>query len=197
MFLSTMPATSRDRRSALCGRRRLVGPVRMRGAVCRQATHAGAGIRRELPVRARGQRPDHRGPAVFSIRDPAVAGLAAAGKRLSVHRRRGARPRRDLSGPVCTGRLARRRPTDHRLALHDLARRVSRCSCSVTRCSKTSNGGARIKGSVGRAVWQRHSGRRCDLAHGPVATVGHGLLPTLLSEGRYTPTMIVVVSAVW
>jgi hypothetical protein len=60
------------------------------------------------------------------------------------------------------------------------------------------NGGALIKGSVSRAVSTSIiTVVAAILAMVLLATVGHGLLPTLLSEGRYTTTMIVVVSAVW
>ncbi len=97
VFLSTLPATGRDRTVALCRCRRLVGSVRVRRAVCRHAACPDSGFRCELSIRARDQRSDHRDPVVFAIRHFAVAGAAAACERLPVHRSRGDRPRPDLS----------------------------------------------------------------------------------------------------
>ena len=125
VFLSTLPATGRDRTVALCGCRRLVGSVCVRRALCRHAACPDSGFRCELPIRARGQRSDHRRPAVFAVRYLAVAGAAAACERLSVHRGRGDRARPDLSRPVRAGRAVQCRFADHRLALHGLARRIS------------------------------------------------------------------------
>ena len=67
----------------------------------------------------------HRHPAVFAVRHRALAGVAAARERISVHRGRRDRPRPDLSRPVCADRVSQCRPADHGLALHDLARRFS------------------------------------------------------------------------
>ena len=87
IFLSTMPATSRDRMRRARRRRRLGGAVRLRRAVCRRAACPGPGVHCELSVRARDQRPDHRRPAVFAVRDLALAGAAAARERIFVHGR--------------------------------------------------------------------------------------------------------------
>ncbi len=63
---------------------------------------------------------------------------------------------------------------------------------------KGSNGGPRIQGSAGRAiVTSAIAVVAAMIAAVWIVTGRHDLLPTLLSEGRYTPTMIGVVSAVW
>ncbi len=49
---------------------------------------------------------------------------AAAGDRISLHCRRRCRARAVVPRPVCSGGIAGRRVPDHRLALHDLARRL-------------------------------------------------------------------------
>jgi PAS domain S-box-containing protein len=63
---------------------------------------------------------------------------------------------------------------------------------------KDKDGGEKIQGSVGKAIWG------CAIAVVAViialvwaVTGGHDFLPPLLSEGHYTSTMIGVVSAVW
>jgi PAS domain S-box-containing protein len=63
---------------------------------------------------------------------------------------------------------------------------------------KDSDGGPKIRGSAGKAIL----GSVIVVGAAIIAVVWvvtsqHGLLPTLLSEGRYTDTMIAVVSAVW
>ena len=63
---------------------------------------------------------------------------------------------------------------------------------------KGSNGGPRIQGSAGRAiVASAVAVAAAMIAAVWIVTGRHDLLPTLLSEGRYTPTMIGVVTAVW
>jgi PAS domain S-box-containing protein len=63
---------------------------------------------------------------------------------------------------------------------------------------KGSNGGPRIQGSAGRAiVTSAVAVAAAMIAAVWIVTGRHDLLPTLLSEGRYTPTMIGVVTAVW
>ena len=140
IFLSTMPATRRDRMRRACRRRRLGGAVRLRRAVCRRAARAGSGIRCELSVRARDQRSDHRRPAVFAVRDFALAGAAAARERISVHGGGGDRPRPDLSRPVRARRAVRCGPADHGLALHDLARRISAAGARLCAAEGKRNG---------------------------------------------------------
>src|SRR3984893_5476220 len=63
---------------------------------------------------------------------------------------------------------------------------------------KDSDGGAKIRGSTGAAILG--SVIAVAVATSALAwlvTSSHDLLPTLLSEGRYTSTMMGVVSAVW
>jgi len=63
---------------------------------------------------------------------------------------------------------------------------------------KGSNGGPRIQGSAGRAiVASAVAVAAAMIAAVWIVTARHDLLPTLLSEGRYTPTMIGVVTTVW
>ena len=63
---------------------------------------------------------------------------------------------------------------------------------------KGSNGGPRIQGSAGPAiVASAVAVAAAMIAAVWIVTGRHDLLPTLLSEGRYTPTMIGVVTAVW
>ena len=63
---------------------------------------------------------------------------------------------------------------------------------------KNREGGAEIRGSVRGAIWGSATGvGAAMLAVLWIATGGHDILPTLLSEGHYTPAMIGVVSAVW
>ena len=63
---------------------------------------------------------------------------------------------------------------------------------------KGSNGGPRIQGSAGRAiVASAIAVAAAMIAAVWIVTGRHDLLPILLSEGRYTPTMIGVVTTVW
>jgi PAS domain S-box-containing protein len=63
---------------------------------------------------------------------------------------------------------------------------------------KDSDGGAKIKGSAGRAIlWSVLAVGIALSALTWVVTARHDLLPTLLSGGHYTATLIGVVSAVW
>jgi PAS domain S-box-containing protein len=63
---------------------------------------------------------------------------------------------------------------------------------------KGSDGGPRIQGSAGPAiVTSAVAVAAAMIAAVWIVTGRHDLLPTLLSEGRYTPTMIGVVTAVW
>jgi PAS domain S-box-containing protein len=63
---------------------------------------------------------------------------------------------------------------------------------------KGSNGGPRIQGSAGRAiVASAIAVTAAMIAAVWIVTGKHDLLPILLSEGRYTPTMIGVVTTVW
>jgi PAS domain S-box-containing protein len=63
---------------------------------------------------------------------------------------------------------------------------------------KDRDGGAKIRGSAGRAILASAVAVGVTiLAVTWIVVSGHDLLPTLLSEGRYTATMIGVVSAVW
>jgi PAS domain S-box-containing protein len=63
---------------------------------------------------------------------------------------------------------------------------------------KDSGGGPRIRGSAERAILASIVAVGVAMmAVAWIATAGHDLLPTLLSGGRYTSTMIAVVSLVW
>jgi PAS domain S-box-containing protein len=63
---------------------------------------------------------------------------------------------------------------------------------------KDSGGGAEIRGSTGRAILGSVLAVIAAISVLTwIVTSGHDLLPTLLSGGHYTPTMIGVVSAVW
>jgi PAS domain S-box-containing protein len=63
---------------------------------------------------------------------------------------------------------------------------------------KDARGGARIKGSVGRAILTSIVAIVVvTFAMVWIATGGHDILPTLLSGGHYTLTLICVVSAIW
>jgi PAS domain S-box-containing protein len=63
---------------------------------------------------------------------------------------------------------------------------------------KDKDGGARIKGSVGRAILGSVIAVGVAIsAVAWIATGEHDALPALLSAGRYTSTMIGVVSAIW
>jgi PAS domain S-box-containing protein len=63
---------------------------------------------------------------------------------------------------------------------------------------KGSNGGPRIQGSAGPAIVASAIAVAAAMITAVwIVTGRHDLLPTLLSEGRYTPTMIGVVIAVW
>ena len=125
IFLSTLPASKADRRLALT----VVGISVVLFVLA--VPYAGVPL---TPVPAFvasyqsalcGQRHHHGGPALFAVRRAAIAGAAPARERLSLHRRRRLHPRPDLSGPVRAGGAVGRRVADHRLALHDLARRLS------------------------------------------------------------------------
>ncbi len=135
IFLSTMPATGRDRAIALAvvciSSVLFVCTVPFAGVPLRsEFRHSSASYQSALAIIDR----DHRGPAVFAVRHLAVVGTAAAGQRLPVHRGRGDRSCPDLSGPVCSDGPFERRSADHGLALHDLARRISAVSCSAMPC---------------------------------------------------------------
>jgi PAS domain S-box-containing protein len=63
---------------------------------------------------------------------------------------------------------------------------------------KDEHGGPKIRGSTGRAIWGSFAAVIfAIIALVWIVTNRHDWLPTLLSEGRYTATMIGVVSAVW
>ena len=63
---------------------------------------------------------------------------------------------------------------------------------------KGSNGGPRIQGSAGRAILASAAAvAAAMIAMVWIVTGRHDILPTLLSGGRYTPVMIAVVTAVW
>ena len=106
-------------------RRNLRDPVRPGCALRGDAAGPGAGLRGQLPVGARRQRHHHRGSAAVAIRRVAQPRAAAAVDRVSVHGSSGGDPRPHLPGTVRTDRAVGRQLTDHGLALHDLARRVS------------------------------------------------------------------------
>jgi PAS domain S-box-containing protein len=63
---------------------------------------------------------------------------------------------------------------------------------------KDEHGGPKIRGSTGRAIWGSFAAVIFVIvAVVWIVTNRHDWLPTLLSEGRYTSTMIGVVSVVW
>ena len=102
----------------------LLRPVPAGRAVCPGEARRGLGLHPELPVGASGQRPDHRDPAVRAVRHPRLAGAARSRGRLSVRGPHVGAPRAQLPAPVRAGRPDRCRTADHRLAVHDLARRL-------------------------------------------------------------------------
>ncbi len=162
ILISTMPATSRDRRAALA----VVGVSSVLFAVAvpfaTVPLAAGAGVRRQLPIRAGGQRSPHRDPAVFAVHHPAVAGPVAAGERLSVHRGCRDRSRPHLSRSVRADRTARRGSPDDGLALHDLARRLSASRTWI--CAAPGRRWRRQDTYVDRQgnARQHHCSGRCD-----------------------------------
>ena len=167
ILLSTMPATSRDRRVALAVVRHLVGSVRMRRAICRCAARAGAGVRRQLPVRAR--RSTIVITAVLLFSQFAVSrsrASAAARERISVHRGRRDRACPHLSRPVRAHRTVRRGSTDDGLALHDLARRISASRARI--CAAQGGRGRHQDTYFDRQADPRkhHCRRRCDFGAG-------------------------------
>ena len=102
-------------------------------------------------------------------------------------------------GLFAPGGTARRRPADHRLALHDLARRISASGARLCAAERRRMAASKIRARpAGRssaaslrsavAISALHLDR-----HRPDTTV----LPILLSGGHYTPIMIGVVSMVW
>ena len=143
-----------------CRCRRLVGSLRVCRAFCRCAAYPGSCVRCELPICARDQRSDHRHPAVFAIRDSAVAGASAACERIPVHRGRSDRSRLDLSRSVCSRRAFERRSANHSLAVHGLARRISAFRARL--CAAERQGRRRQNTGIGRPSdpGERHRGRR-------------------------------------
>ena len=120
---------------------------------CRASAGRGTGVHRVLSVGAGGQRSHHRGTATVAIRDPALAGALAAGRRIPVHR---ARP-----SPICSpSQACLRRPAcsmqtaDHGLALYDLARCVS---LLVLGYAFTKYGNGKIRSSITDASWEASS----------------------------------------
>ena len=99
-------------------------PVPAGRAVCSGEARGGLGLHPELPVGASGQRPYHRDPAVRAVRHPRRAGAARPCGRLSVRGPDVGAPRAQLPAPVRAARPDRCRSADHRLAVHDLARRL-------------------------------------------------------------------------
>ena len=89
-------------------------------------------------------------------------------------------------GTVCGGRLDRRRQPDHRLALHDLARRISalRHSLCDARQSRRPRPPAPMRGTARSA-----RSRSCAVV-GAVTlqvTTGVAMLPAVVVDNRYTP----------
>lgn len=63
---------------------------------------------------------------------------------------------------------------------------------------KDSDGGARVRGSVRAAIaWSILAVLAAVATLTWISTGAHDILPTLLSEGRYTPVMLGVVSSIW
>ena len=147
IFLSTMPASNRDRRAALA----VVG-VSSVLFVCAvpfakvPLTPVPAFVASYQSVLAT-QRSDHRDPAIFTVQPVAVAGAAVARERISVHRGRSDRPRPDFSGPVRAGRAFQRRPADDGLALHGLAWRISDSGARLRAAQTARMAGRQIRGS--------------------------------------------------
>ncbi len=87
VFLSTLPAGRRRARRRARGRAGVRRAVPRGGAVRATAARVGAGLHPDLRIGAGDQRSGHRGVPVRSDPHLAVAGAAAAGLRLLVHRR--------------------------------------------------------------------------------------------------------------
>ena len=107
-----------------CGHCRVGADLRDRRSFRQDPAPRRARLHSDLSVRARHQRPDHRGPALRAVRPAAFARAVVARGRISLHGRDGGRAHADVPGPVRARRAARRRPAKHRLALHVLARRL-------------------------------------------------------------------------
>ena len=99
--------------------------VRAGRVVGRAAVAAGLGFHPDLRIRADPERRDHRGAPVRAVPHRALARATGAGRRLCVHRRGHHCARADLPRAVLGHRAVRRRPADHGLDLHVLARRLS------------------------------------------------------------------------
>ena len=141
------------------GRGGVVADLRRDGAVRAHPAADRFGLRSQLSVGARDQRPDHRHPALRPVPHVPVARPAAAGRRLPVHRPDGDRAWADLSRTVRADRAARRRTADDRLALHVLARRISADGHRLCGIQARRRAGRR-DASVGRDRRERRRGRR-------------------------------------
>ena len=111
---------------------------------------------------------------------------------------RGGDPRPHLPRAVRTGRTVRCGLTDHGLALHDLARRFPAVRAGLW----LAQGRQRRQQDCGRDGVPRSSLAVAGVfvamvVFAWIVTAQHDLLPVLLKDGHYTPTMIGVVSFVW
>ena len=89
-------------------------------------------------------------------------------------------------------RAAWRRPADHGLALHGLARRLS----AVRHCLwRYAAGGCR--GEAPMAILSRRGSVIALVIGSGLCHLGPDLLPPIMPDDHYTPALIIVVSAVW
>ena len=198
IFLSTLPASSADRTAASA----IVGisfvlfvfAVPFAGMPLTPVP----GFCRELPVRACDQRHHHGGAAAVAVCGAALARAAAAGERIYVHGRRRDPPRPDLSRACLrpTGLLGAGPQTTVWVYMiwhggfplfvlgYALRRQEMAASRSAgPRCPRSSPASPAVIVAISPIS-----------GSSPACTT---VLPTLLSQGRYTPAMIGVVSTVW
>jgi hypothetical protein len=166
MFLSTLPATRRDRAlafavvgvsSVLCACAALFARVPLTPVPAFVASYQSALAINDLITAI----------LLYSqfslLRSQALLLLA---QRIPVYRGRGNRPCLDLSRSVCAGRAFRRRTADNSLALPSLARRIP--SSGTRLCAAERQGWRRQNTGIGQQSdpGERHCGRRCDISRG-------------------------------
>ena len=198
IFLSTMPATRRDRMPALA----VVGvsavlfacAVPFAGVPLTPVPAFVASYQSALAI-------NDLITAVllfsqFAISRSRALLLLASGYLFTAHG--GHRPRPDLSRPVRARRAARRGSADHRLALHGLARRISAAGPRLCAAEGKRTTAPKIRGSTGAAIVASIVAVSVAMAAFTwLVTAQHDRLPILLSGGHYTPVMLGVVSTVW
>ena len=198
ILISTMPATSRDRTAALAVV--AVSSVLFACAVpfATVPLAADAGVRCKLPIRAGDQRSHHRRSCCFRS-SPSCGRGPCCCWRADICSPRPPRSFTPSPFPVCSRRPDCSAPVSQTTVwLYMIWHGGFPLLALGYALLRDADGGVKIRTSTGRAILGSIIAVGVAIsALTWVVTARHDILPTLLSGGHYTPTMIGVVSAVW